>query len=287
MTELSESPSLSTPRTGRWAERVRFDNRYLVPMLVTLILLGGHLSMGILESPWKTGLAITAAMGTEILLSRLLLGRWPKLVSPYVTGISVGMLVRSPFYWPYLLTSMTSITSKFAVRYRGRHLYNPSNFGMATTLFLAPETVASLSIQWGNDLRIMLPIWAIGLFVVARLKRLHISLTYLASFVFYAGLRSLITGDPFAAEVAPITGPMYQLFTLFMVTDPPTTVSSRRGQILVVFLVATVECVLRLQGEQHAPYYALFLVGPSALFFELWRQVRRQAVPLPSPAPAA
>jgi Na+-translocating ferredoxin:NAD+ oxidoreductase RnfD subunit len=62
---------------------------------------------------------------------------------------------------------------------------------------------------------------------------------------------------------------MYQLFTFFMVTDPKTTVKSRRGQYLVVFLVAAMECVLRLCRVVHAPYFALFLVGPAANFVEI------------------
>ena len=77
---MTDAPvSVQTPRPA--LALPRFDPRYLVPMLITLILLGGHAAMGILESPWKTGLAIGTAIGMEALLSRLLLGRWPKLVS--------------------------------------------------------------------------------------------------------------------------------------------------------------------------------------------------------------
>ena len=72
------------------------------------------------------------------------------LASAYITGISVGILVRSPAYWPYALCSVISIMSKYVLRVKGRHIWNPSNFGISVLLFLAPETVASLSIQWGN-----------------------------------------------------------------------------------------------------------------------------------------
>ena len=74
-----------------------------------------------------------------------------------------------------------------------------------------------------------------------------------------------MTGTPWLANVAPITGPMYQLFIFFMVTDPKTTVRSKWGQCLVVFLVAFVEMLLRLNEVVYAPFYALFLVGPVAL----------------------
>ena len=105
-------------------------------------------------------------------------------------------------------------------------------------LFLAPAAVAGLSIQWGNYLWPMLVIWVLGLVIVWRVRRLHITLTYVISFAAFAFLRSWITHDPWQSEISPITGPMYQLFIFFMVTDPKTTVRSKGGQCLVAFLVA-------------------------------------------------
>jgi Na+-translocating ferredoxin:NAD+ oxidoreductase RnfD subunit len=63
---------------------------------------------------------------------------------------------------------------------------------------------------------------------------------------------------------------MYQLFVFFMITDPKTTVQTTWGQCVVVFLVALTEMVLRLYESVHAPYYALFLVGPTANLGEIW-----------------
>jgi hypothetical protein len=56
-----------------------------------------------------------------------------------------------------------------------------------------------------------------------------------------------------------------------MVTDPKTTVRSKSGQCLVVFLVALVETALRLAEVVYAPFYALFLVGPAAVLIDTWR----------------
>jgi hypothetical protein len=44
----------------------------------------------------------------------------------------------------------------------------------------------------------------------------------------------------------------------------------------VVFLVAAVETVLRLNEVVYAPFYALFIVGPIALLIEQWRDERRR-----------
>jgi Na+-translocating ferredoxin:NAD+ oxidoreductase RnfD subunit len=95
------------------------------------------------------------------------------------------------------------------------------------------------------------------------------------SFIAFAFLRSWITGHPWQAEIAPITGPMYQLFIFFMITDPRTTVRSKTGQSVVAFLVALVEMLLRLFHSVYAPFYALFLVGSAAFLLERWQDSRK------------
>ena len=259
----------------QWKRFFSVENRYLAPMFITCILVVGHLSFGILESYKKTGIAILASLLTELILGRIFTGKWPNLASAYISGISVGILVRSPAFWPYAVCAIVSIMSKYVLRVKGRHIWNPSNFSISVLLFLAPETVAALSIQWGNYLLPMLVIWILGSIIIARLHRFHITGTYVACFIVFAFLRSYITGSPWQSEIAPLTGPMYQLFIFFMITDPKTTVRSKFWQCVVVALVALVEMILRLSHVVYAPFYALFLVGPVALLIEMWFDSRR------------
>src|SRR5688500_2435153 len=128
----------------------------------------------------------------------------------------------------------------------------------------------------------MIVVWILGSIIIWKVKRFHICATYVVSFLLLACVRSWITGHPLLAEVAPITGPMYQLYIFFMITDPKTTVRSYRGQIVVAFLVAAAEAVLRLFEFVHAPYYALFIVGPAANLVEIAMQ-RRRVVPAGTP----
>jgi len=254
---------------------IRPDNRYIAPLFITFILVVGHLFYGILESYERTAIAIVCALITELVLGRIFFGKWLNLSSAYISGISVGILLRSPAFWPYALCSVLSIMSKYVLRVKGRHLWNPSNFGICVLLFLAPESVAALSVQWGNFKWPLIVIWVLGSIIIYRAKRFHISATYVVSFFAFAFLRSMITGDPWRAEIAPITGPMYQLFVFFMITDPKTTVKSKKWQCVVVFCVAFVEMLLRLNQVVHAPLYALFLVGPAAMLIEIWLESRR------------
>jgi Na+-transporting NADH:ubiquinone oxidoreductase subunit NqrB len=263
------------PKGRQW---LRLDNRFLPPLLITAILLTAHLSFGILEGWERTGLAIVTAFAAEMALGRVTYGKWPYAASAYITGISVGILLRSPFLWPYALCAFISIASKYVLRFRGRHLWNPSNLGVSLVLFLAPETVSLLSVQWGNVVAPMAVIWLLGSVIVWRVGRFPLSATYVASFLLFSFVRAAVTGIPWVAAVAPITGPMYQLFIFFMVTDPKVTVRPMWGQCLVVFLVAFVELILRLNEVVYAPFYALCFVGPSALLVEMWLDARRAKI---------
>lgn len=282
VSEPISSPTASPPFHEQTPRR-RFDSRYAAPILITTILLIGQLKYSILESYPQTLLAIGCSILTEVILGYLVVGKCPHLASAYVSGISVGILIRSPLFWPFAVCAILSIASKYVLRANGRHLWNPSNFGISAVLVLAPAVVSSLSQQWGNELAPLLVIWCLGAFIVWRLKRLHICLAYLVSFAAFAALRSAFhpAGQDFAnafqTEIAPITGPVYQLFTFFMITDPKSTVRGFRAQCLVAFLIAAAECVLRVFHNIHAPYFALFLVGPLANVVEVWRTRRAEA----------
>jgi Na+-translocating ferredoxin:NAD+ oxidoreductase RnfD subunit len=278
-----QAPELaSKPAFRGWTPTSSNLNPYIPPAFITLILVIGHLSFGILESYQKTMLAIATSILCELVLGRLFLKRWPNLASAYITGISVGILLRAPGYWPYVVCALLSITSKYVLRVNGRHIFNPSNFGICAMLFLASDAVATLSIQWGNNLAAMAVIWVLGSIIIWRARRFHICATYVVSFLLLSFVRTWITGDPWLSEVSPITGPEYQLFIFFMITDPKTTVKSKVGQCVVAFSVAVIEMFFRLDQSIYAPLYALFCTGPVALLIEMARNSRRSGLRSPN-----
>ncbi len=269
-----------------WARLGRMDPRYPVSFLITLILVLGEARYGILGGYDRLVIALGVCVATELVLSRLLHGSVANLASAYITGISLALLIkpRADLLWPFALGGFLAIASKYVLRYRGRHLWNPSNFAISVLLLVAPASVAILSRQWGNDLATNAVIWCFGLLIVSRVRMLHVTLTYVACFLALAALRHGIVGGPLLAEIAPITGPMYQLFIFFMITDPKTTVSTVRGRIIVAATVAVAEAAIRLAGDFHVaqlsrlypapPILALAIVGPVANVIDLYRAGR-------------
>ena len=279
------------------AERKKIDPRWLSGSLLTLILVVGQWRFQILGDDY-TGwaLALGSALVCELALFRLHSPGWPNLLSAYISGNSVAILVKpqGDLLWPFVVGSLISIGSKYVLRYETRHLWNPTNFGVCALLLLAPAKISILSHQWGNDWGILLAIWSVGLLVVTRARVWHLTIGYLVLFAALAWVRTLFNHHPFLAEVGPITGPMYTLFVFFMVTDPRTIVAGRAKQLRVLVMIALVECAIRmcvdaelLSGNSAlavAPgMYALFFVGPPFLWLEL-RGKRKTAPAVVAPA---
>jgi hypothetical protein len=281
------------------------DPRFQGPLLITVILVVGDAAFSILENhpapPWlvaatggilreysPTFVAIAATILAEMVLGRFFWGKWPHLASAYISGISVGILIKSSALWPFVLCGLISIASKYVLRIGDRHIWNPTNFGVTMMLLLAPTHVASLSVQAGNNGLAVVAIWALGGMIMYRLGRFHIPVAFVAAFIPLAFLRSFVTGHPWQTELAPITSPMFQLYIFFMITDPKTTTHGWRSQVTVAVLVAAAETFCRLVFKDvHSLYHALFFVGPAANLIEIYVQRGKpKAQPQREPSPA-
>jgi len=267
-----ESKALINPLS-----KIKIPPGFIGPLLITGLVIAAHISFGVLDGWEKFAAALIAAMATEAGFHKIVTGKWRDVSSAYISGNSAGILVRSPMIWPFALCAAISIASKYVLRFRGTHIWNPTNFGIVIMLLIASDSMAVLSIQWGSNMWAMLAIWVVGLAVISKVKLFHVCAVYVLSFIGFAWLRSIYSGDLFLAEVAPLTGPMYQLFVLFMITDPKTTVSTKNGRMMVAFLIAMVEMFFRLGEAVYAPFYALFIVGPIALIAEmLWSDWKKK-----------
>lgn len=279
----------------RWRDTVsHVDPRYLIAGLITLVLVVAQLRYHLVGGYERLAVALGTCMAVEALLSWFDRGKVVNLQSAYISGISLTLLEKPQggALWPVVAGAVLAISSKYVLRYRDSHLWNPTNFAIVALLLVAPGRVSVLSHQWGNDIGTNLVIWAFGLVIATRVKVLHITLAYVASFLALNALRALALGQPLLPELAPITGPMYQLFVFFMITDPRTVVRGRVPQVAVAVGIATMEALIRAGSDQGwplpiafnaaPPLVALFLVGPVAKWLDLRRGTSRPVQPLPA-----
>ncbi len=287
MSDAIQATSANRNLVLRWWERAsRIDPRYLIAFLITLVLVAAQLRYHMLGSYDRILVALGVCVMTEALLSWFERGKVINLLSAYISGISLTLLVKpqGAALWPFAIGGFLAISSKYVLRYRDNHLWNPTNFAVVALLLLAPDRVSVLSHQFGNDLTTNLVIWIFGLIIAARVGVLHITVTYVVSFLLLNSLRALTLGQPVLSEIAPITGPMYQLFVFFMITDPRTIVRGKRRQITVALAIAIMETLIRFASDKGWPLPTAFNVAPAFLALALigpvakWLDVHRLAV---------
>ncbi len=255
------------PLARAWRRASDIDPRYLIAFLITLVLVAAQLRYHMLGSYDRLVLALAVCTATEALLSWFDRGKVVNLLSAYISGISLTLLIKPQggALWPFALGGFLAISSKYVLQYRGNHLWNPTNFAISALLLAAPDRVSILSHQFGNDLTTNLVIWIFGLIIAARVGVVHITLTYVASFLLLNGVRAAALGQAIMPELAPITGPMYQLFVFFMITDPRTVVRGRQRQMVVAVLIALMETLIRFGSDEGWPLPTAFNAAPAIL----------------------
>jgi hypothetical protein len=181
---------------------------------------------------------------------------WP--ASALLTGNGVAFILRVPGtehgdwwslrgWWIFAGTAAVSLLSKYVIKWRGNHVFNPSNFGLVLCFLILGRTRAEpLDFWWGPMswwMALALAIILIGGFVIlSRLHLLRIALVFWAAFaVGIGGLAA--SGHEMIARwhLGPVTGshfwwvlvtsPEVMVFLFFMITDPKTAPRDPRARI--------------------------------------------------------
>lgn len=194
------------------------------------------------------------------------------LLSAHISGLAVAMLVYpNERLLPISFAAAVAIGSKYLLRAPAgngsRHYFNPSNLGITVTLLCFPWVGIAAPYMFTENLPptgdwiVPLVIIASGSFLNTRFtKRMPLIATWLGCFALQAMLRPLLFGTAWGPPLAPMTGVAFILFTFYMVTDPATTPSSARGQVLFGASVAVAYCALISMHIVFDLFFALTLV---------------------------
>jgi enediyne biosynthesis protein E5 len=217
---------------------------------------------------------LAAGVATCVLADGALLYFYRRLLLLPVSGLisSMGLLLLcdSPSVWPYPVIGLLAILSKQIIRIRGKHLFNPLNFGIVVALLFLSADMTVAAGRWGGSMLGMGLVACLGVFTVYRAKRLDLSATWLATFALGAAVRSAITGAKLLTVLGPMTGASFALFTFFMITDPMTTPETRRGRVVYAVALGVVDGALRYRQVSFAPFFALFALSGFLPLFRGW-----------------
>jgi Na+-translocating ferredoxin:NAD+ oxidoreductase RnfD subunit len=111
--------------------------------------------------------------------------------------------------------------------------------------------------------------------------------TWLLAFVAQAYVRSILFGTPFLAGISPMTGVAFVLFSFYMITDPMTSPSTLRGQIVFGIALAAAYGALLVEHVIFTLFYAVFIVTAGRGLYLYVEDLVRERRTAPATAAAA
>jgi ASPIC and UnbV/FG-GAP-like repeat len=285
--------------------KLRDPRLHLAAVIVTLQVLGQvAFDFRVSIAQILISLAVCAVLEVAIAFRRQHILMWP--ASALITGNGVAFVLRVPGtqhgdwwslhgWWIYAGTAAVSLLSKYASRFRGSHIFNPSNFGLVLCfLTLGPARAEPLDFWWGPmDAWMVVALVVIvggGLLILGRLRLLPLALAFWLTFAAGIGLLAL-TGHAMTARwhVGPITGayfwwvlvtsPEILVFLFFMITDPKTIPATPRMRIAYAVAVGVLACGL-IAPTRTEFWSKVAVLGSLTLVCFAWPLLKRYAPPL-------
>lgn len=237
------------------------DPRIMLLLALSIWSLLGQEVLYFNRSAWQIFTALLVCTTLDLILGVVVLRKILLPLSGAITGLSIGILLESYDWRVFVVASVWAIASKYLVRVRAQHLFNPSNFGIVTALLLSHgvATVAPGS-QWGGDFRYAVVIFTIGLFMMWRVERLPLVLGWLSGYCLMGLLRMALGQGGLIFALGPMTGAEFTLFTFSMIPDPKTSPSAGHSQVIWGLTIGLLDGVMRLAEIRFSMFYALFIL---------------------------
>ncbi len=182
--------------------------------------------------------------------------------SALISSLSLCLLLRTNHMELAVLAAAVTIAGKFVLRMDGRHIFNPTNLGIAVMMLVSDSVWVSPG-QWGSAALFALFIACAGALVVRRAARSDITVAFLAFYFLLLISRALWLGDPMVIPLHQMQNGALLIFAFFMISDPKTTPNSRAGRILFAFIVALGAGYIQFRlFRTNGLIWSLFMLSP-------------------------
>jgi Na+-transporting NADH:ubiquinone oxidoreductase subunit NqrB len=208
---------------------------------------------------WSVTLTfVLSALGFQLVFDRLV-GVRSHLASAMITALSLAILLRASHLGLAAGLSALAIASKFLIRYRDQHFFNPSNFAIVMALVFAPGQIWLTAGQWGHQILLGFIVSSLAWLTLSRCQRIDIAIAFFGSYAGFTCLQGVMLGDPWPVVWHSLSQGSLFIFAFYMITDPIST-PQRRGVrvafgVLVAALAVAWDFWVRMPG---GIFYALF-----------------------------
>jgi Na+-translocating ferredoxin:NAD+ oxidoreductase RnfD subunit len=242
----------------------RRDPRWGQVAALTAFCILGQTVLNFEITPLEILLSVCTCVGTDMALTRIRRHQVIVPLSSLISGLGLGLLLRSTYPAVFVVAGIVAITSKHFITVHGRHRFNPTNFGLVVTLAFTQGGIAMVTPgQWGKSGLIIFAILGTGALVVFRAERLALVAMFVVSqvvftMVFHGGHPDLATS---------LSGSVLA-FAFFMITDPKTAPTSWRAQGIYAAGIALLGQIFAAWGSMDGLFVAAFAVCLGMLALE-------------------
>jgi Na+-translocating ferredoxin:NAD+ oxidoreductase RnfD subunit len=256
------------------------DPRLRVLALLATYLVLGITVLGFNRSPLQILIVVSATCGLDTILHRLIKGQWLFPLSAAITGLSLAILVNySHGLWLPLVPAFLAVASKYLFTVDGRHVYNPSLFGLVLAIWLSEEMISPApAYQWGGYPAVAIFIVTAAILMFAlKIRRTPLIASFLVFYTINLAIRAWLTRwhvPPETLFFGTLSSPAFYLFAFFMITDPATSPKTARAQVAMSFGICFFDLVLQQYGSFAAVFKAAFVVYTIMYAWRLTRALR-------------
>lgn len=167
--------------------------------------------------------------------------------SALISGLFIGGLLTQNLQWHvYAIAGIIAIASKHLIKFQQSHIFNPANFGvlLISIIFGAQHT------WWISSP--LLPALVFGIFIIWRLRRFDLAVSFLASYYLISSIIELVKGGGFNdIYLTIISSGVIYFFSMYMLIEPKTNPSQRKHRIAYGGLVAILSVALHFYIPRH------------------------------------
>lgn len=203
----------------------------------------------------------------ELVFGKKEAGVWQRykkgIPSVLISSFGLSLLLKTNFLWVAVLAAVISILSKYIIRIKGKHIFNPSALGITVVVLVTGSAWISPG-QWGSGVVILFGVLSLGFIVTTRVQKLDVSLAFLGTFAALLFARQIIyLGWPMDHFIQSVSTGSLLLFSFFMITDPRTTPNHSMARIVWSAAIAAVAFYLSaFKFMNGAPIFVLVLAQP-------------------------
>jgi hypothetical protein len=237
---------------------MRLDNRYLMILLLAFVYLYGWQVLN-----WEFDFSKLIAILLFGLLTQTLFCLAFKIpvnasISTIITTMILGLLIRTEFIFVCGMLSFFAVSSKYIFQVKGKHLFNPANFGLVfMMLFTQQAFITTLRLD-----AFLLIILVIGIFAIlyrSDAKKLDILFFY---FVVHYIIAFVVLLFGIETKNVDWKDLWFVIYALILLGDPLSSPNSRLGRLAWIFCIVLSTFVLNIVFKlNYAPFFALAFGG--------------------------